>query len=138
MEPLTGLGAAAAASQLLVQGVKIAKFLAELYGRCQEPDFIRKQIVQVEQLVEIARLIEDNPSLQKKAYIASILESCGATAAKLLEILEKVAVKGEDGKVRKVQKAILSLLKEKETLHFFNDLEREKSSLILCIQEIDS
>jgi hypothetical protein len=95
-------------------------------------------MVQIEQLVDISRLVKKNPSLQESESIASILGSCVKTVTKFLNVLGRFLVTDEDGKVKKVQKVFTALLKEKEVVHFFGDLEREKSSLIICIQDIDS
>jgi hypothetical protein len=138
MDPLSGLGAAAAASQFFEQGIKIAKFLVELYTKSQAPDFIQKEVAQIEQLVKISRVVQENKSLQKEDLIASSLASCSRTAAKFLGFLSKYMVTDEDGKIKTVQKVFSVMLKEKEIAQYYDDLEREKSSLILCIQQIDS
>lgn len=138
MDPLSGLGAASSAAQLLAQGVQLARFLVELYTKSQAPEFIQKQMAQVEQLVDIARLVQKNSSLQKDDSIALILGSCTRTATDFLNFLGRYVVTDEDGTVKKIQKVFTAMLKEKEVTHFFDDLEREKSSLILCIQTIDS
>jgi hypothetical protein len=40
--------------------------------------------------------------------------------------------------MKKAQKIFSSLLKEKEISSFFDDLEKKKTSIILCIEEINS
>jgi hypothetical protein len=53
------LGALAAASQLIEQGLKITIFISDLYAKVRDaPESIRKQSVQVKQLTDIARLIK--------------------------------------------------------------------------------
>lgn len=137
-DPVTILGAAAAASQLLQQGVQMTKFICELYSKVQDaPESIRKQAMQIEQLTDLARLIIQNTSLQT-ALVASILSTCMRTAAQVQRILEKVSATTKDGQLMKVQKALTAVMKEKEILALFNNLEGEKSSLTLCIHEIDA
>ena len=132
------LGALAAASQLTEQGLKIAIFISDLYSKVRDaPESIRKQSVQVEQLINIARLIEHNPSLQIDS-VGSILRNCTGEAEKLKEILENISTAAGDGKARKLWKALDGVAKEKRILALFASLEREKSSLALCIETIDA
>jgi hypothetical protein len=60
------------------------------------------------------------------------------SAAEVQGLLKKVSVTTKDGQLKKVQKALTAVMKEKEILALFNHLEREKSSLTLCIHEIDA
>lgn len=137
-DPVMIIGAAAAASQLLQQGVQMAKFICELYSKVQDaPESIRKQVMQIEQVTDLARLIVQNTSLHT-ASVASILSTCMRTAAQVQGILKKVSATTKDGQLKKVQKALTAVMKEKEILSLFNNLEREKSSLTLCIHEIDT
>jgi hypothetical protein len=58
MDPLAVLGAVAAATQLVEQGIKITQFLSKLYSKIQDaPESVRKHFVYVKQLIDIARLI---------------------------------------------------------------------------------
>jgi hypothetical protein len=138
MDPLTVLGAVAAATQLVEQGIKITQFLGELYSKVQDaPESVRKQLVHVEQLIDIARLIIQSPSLQEESVV-SILRTCLRQAADIQNLLKKVSVVDKDGQLKKIRKAFAAVMKEKEIDALFDNLEREKSSLALCIQEINS
>jgi hypothetical protein len=68
--------------------------------------------VAVEQLVEIARLIEHNPSPQIP-LIASVLTRAHADADQLFEILTKIDAQPTAGKVVKYWKALEGVTKEK-------------------------
>jgi len=132
------LGALAAASQLTEQSLKIAVIISDLYSKVRDaPESIRKQSVQVEQLIDIARRIKDNPPFQT-ALVESILCNCVGEAEKLQEILRKISTAAGDGRVKKLWKALDGVAKEKRILALFAKLEREKSSLALCIGTIDS
>lgn len=132
------LGALAAASQLTEQGLKIVIFISDLYSKVRDaPESIRKQSVQVEQLINIAKLIEHNPSLQIDS-VGSILRNCTGEAEKVKDILENISTAAGDGKARKLWKALDGVAKEKRILALFANLEREKSSLALCIETIDA
>jgi hypothetical protein len=137
-EALAVLGAVSAASALAEQSIKIIRFLSDLPTKVRDaPASIQNQVVQVQQLVEIARLIEHNPSLQTSG-IASILGTCGREAQQLLDVLWKLSVAAEDGRAKKLWKAIDGMKKEKDILAHLDGLEREKSALTLCISSIDS
>lgn len=128
----------AAASQLAEQGIKVISFISDLYEKIRDaPESIRKQTVQVEQLIDIARLIEHNPSLQTNA-IKSLLQSCQTEALQLLDILWKVLAAADDGRARRLWKTVDGIRKEKKILRHLGKLEQEKSSLALCIATIDS
>ena len=132
------LGALAAASQLAEQSIKTIRFISDLYAKIRDvPESIKTQVVQVEQLVDIARLIEQTPSLQTDP-ILSILSSCRSETGKLLDILSKLAELAGDGKVKRLWKAVDGIQKEKKILGHLGKLEQEKSSLALCISTIDS
>jgi hypothetical protein len=132
------LGALAAASQLAEKGVKITIFISDIYAKIRDaPESIRKQSVQVEQLIEVTRLVKDNPPLQTD-LVGSILRNCVSEAEKLLGILEEITTAARDGRARKFWKALDGVAREKRILALLVNLEREKSSLALCIEAIDS
>jgi len=92
--------------------------------------------VQVEQLIEIAKLIEANPALQTE-LVSSILSSCTNEAIDLHAILSKVTPKGEDHRPERFWKALVAVSKEKRILAHLAKLEQGKSSLALCIETVD-
>jgi hypothetical protein len=83
-------------------------------------------------LNQFARLIIQNPSLQT-ASVASILSTCLRSAEEFHGTLKKISVTTMDRQVKKIQKALTAAMKEKKILALFENLEREKSSLALCI-----
>jgi len=132
------IAAVAAASQLAGQCVKISKFIVSLYSKVHDaPESIRKQKVQVEHLMAIARLVQDSLSLQTD-LVASILGNCFREAGKLLEELNKISVSSGDGRTKKIWKVLVGLAKEEKILALFARLEQETSMLALCIETIDS
>ncbi|KAI9764416.1 MAG: hypothetical protein M1840_008439 [Geoglossum simile] len=138
MAGLEVLGALAAASQLAAQGLKIAIFVSDLYSKVSDaPESIRKQFIQVEQPIDTARLIERNPQLQTD-QVASILCNCIGEAENLKQVLASISAAAGDGKVRKLWTSLDGVAKEKRILALVSNLEREKSSLMLCIGIIDS
>jgi hypothetical protein len=138
MEPLAALGAAAAASQFVDQGLKVTIAISGLYSSMRDaPDTVRHNLFQIEQLVSISKLIIQNPALQT-ASIQSTLSTSLGEASKLQHSLKKVHVLKAAGRVEHARKAFLAVMKEKGIVQFFANLEREKTALVLCIQEINS
>ncbi len=52
--------------------------------------------------------------------------------------LNKIKSNVFDGKLRKLRKAFIAVLNETDVKEMFADLECEKTSLALCVHEIDS
>ena len=137
MTGLEVLGALVAASQLVDQGLKITIAISDLYSKIRDtPETIQRQSLQVDQLIDIANLIKQNPSLQTH-LVDAILRTCTAEAAKLPSILAKVSATTDDGRIKKAWKAVDGASKEKIILVLFAKLEQGKSSLALCIETID-
>jgi hypothetical protein len=130
-DPLTALGALAATAQLAEQVIKVSGLIYELYTNIQQAaKIIGSRMLAVNRLISISRLIMTNAALQTEA-IALVLGTCLNTAAKLKSVLEKM-------KGNRLKQAVLVMAKEKEIIGMFDELEKEKSSLMLCIQEVDS
>ena len=131
------LGALAAASQLAEQGLKITGAIYDLYRKVRDaPESIRQQSVQVEQLIDIAKLIKKNPSLQTDP-VSSILKSCSNEARDLLHILRGVTPAGGAYRPENIWRALAAVSKEKTIVAHLANLERGKSALALCIETID-
>lgn len=138
MDPLSALGAAAAASQFVDQGLKVTIIISGFYSSMRDaPDTVRHNLFQVEQLISISKLIIQNPALQT-ASIHSTLSTSLGEASKLQHALKKVHVLKAAGSVEHARKAFMTVMKEKGIVQLFANLEREKTALVLCIQEINS
>jgi hypothetical protein len=138
MSGLEILGALASAVQLADTCLKITISASELFTRVRgAPETIRTRIAQIEQLIEIARLIEHNSALQTP-LIGSVLDRCREDTNNLLGILKKLDTEATARKVVKYWTALLGVTKEKKILGIFERLEERKSSLILCIASINS
>jgi hypothetical protein len=138
MSGLEILGALASAVQLADTCLKITISASELFTRVRgAPETIRTRIAQIEQLIEIARLIEHNSALQTP-LIGSVLDRCREDTNNLLGILKKLDTEATARKVVKYWTALLGVTKEKKMLGIFERLEERKSSLILCIASINS
>ncbi|KAH7363813.1 hypothetical protein BKA65DRAFT_122788 [Rhexocercosporidium sp. MPI-PUGE-AT-0058] len=137
MSGLEILGAVSAASALAEQCSKVVKLACDIYKKYQNPDEVKRQLVQVQQLVDLSVLIKRNPSLQT-TEMESLLISCIADIrnfqAKLLKIKSNIF----DSRLRKLKKSVAAVMQENDVKDLFTRLEQHKSSLTLCIAEIDS
>ncbi len=52
-------------------------------------------------------------------------------------ILNKVVVDEADSRTRRIRKSFSAVTKDKEIIRLLNNLERDKSALLLCISIID-
>ena len=138
MSGLEIFGALASAIQLADACLQITAFISNLYSKVREaPETIRTRIAQIEQLIEIAKLVEHNTALQTP-LIGSVLKRCLEDAGSLLEILKKLDSDASAGRAVKYWKALGGVTKEKRILAICERLEERKSSLALCIASINS
>jgi hypothetical protein len=130
-DPLTILGALAATAQLAEQVIKVSGLIYELYTNIQQASkIIGSRMLAVNRLISISRLIMTNAALQTDA-IALVLGTCLETAQKIKFVLEKM-------KGNRLKQAVLVMSKEKEVIGLFDELEKAKSSLMLCMQDADT
>jgi hypothetical protein len=69
--------------------------------------------------------------------VALVLDTCLQRSRELQSYLDDMSPDKAKGRLRKFKKAFKSVVKEHDTAVLFESLEREKTSLMLCIQEID-
>lgn len=138
MSGLEVLGAVAGAIQLVDASLGIIKLLTTICSTLHDaPESINRRAIQLELLVEIARLIQKNPSLQTP-LISSLLMNCIDKANELQHILAKFTAKLNSGKIERYWKALGGVIKENKISELCKGLEEEKSALVLCICSIDS
>jgi len=133
MSGIEVIGLLASAAQLAFYTINISDLVSEIYHRVQNaPKRIQEHIQQIGQLISTARLIEKHELLQTDNINAHIISTLHQ--AKLLSAtLDKV--KGEylqRSPLRRYWKLIKGGT-EREILANFERLEKEKSSLLLCI-----
>jgi len=137
-DPLTALGAAAAATQFIAYGIKISQALYMIYGKTEGTSaIVKEQKQRIEDMIAIVSMVEKNPALQADTQISSILNSCLIRAKDIQARLERVSLAEKDGRMRKLQKNMSAVFNEKETTAILEDLERWKASLIMRMESID-
>jgi hypothetical protein len=137
-DPLTALGAAAAASQFVSQALSITIYFYQAFSNIKAaPEFVRKAFSEVEQLISISKLVIQNSSLQVDS-IAAILGSCLGDIKILNDILRKISPGSDAGQLEKLRKAFMAVLKREDVMMLLRRLDREKMNLALCMHEINS
>jgi hypothetical protein len=135
-DPITILGAVAASSQVIQQAYNITKFFFEVYSEVKEaPALVLSRIRHVEQLIEVSKLVHQTPGLQTDE-VATVLRACYDKSATLYSKLKELLVVADDKRWQKLKKSLTALMQKKDLVILFDDLEREKSTLILCLQAI--
>lgn len=138
MSGLEGLSAAAACLQLIELTAKIIAAVSDVYTKYRDgPASIRIQSAQLHVLADIAAEIKQNPSLQSNTA-GTILQNCIRVLGDLLKVLQDLTVDGTSGALKKTWKAVDGLRQEKRILELLEELEREKSSLMLVIENANS
>lgn len=126
------VGLLASASQLALYSIKITNSISEIYRRFQDaPKRIQKHLEHITQLADTAQLIKQHHSLQTiniDKQVRTTLNQAKTVSA----ILDQITSDHAHGSVRKYWK-ILKGQKEKEILGNLDQLEKEKSSLLLSI-----
>ena len=132
------LGAVGAGSQIAEQLLEASRRIFEL---CRHIDddrlLVRKDLELLKQLTGIAKLIIQNAGLQKDS-IASVLGNCLHEIEDLRNLLERSATCEKSRPRAKARKALVAMFNERQVTQMMQRLEREKTILSLCIQEVDS
>ena len=136
-DPLSILGAIAAASQLAQQAFEIVKFFSDLYAKVQDAgESIRTRMLHIEQLIDISKLIAKTPILHTTA-IQSVLVTCLRATIMLRDVLQELS-SDREGLLRRIMKAVKAVRKEDKIMILLDNIEKDKSSLALCIHQIDA
>lgn len=124
-DPLSALGAAAAASQIASQAFDLVKYISGLYSRINEaPELMQTRISHLERLIEISRLIAKTRPLQT-AEVQKVLVACLRTIIKLRELLDKYFLE-DHGKIKKIVNTIRIGNKEDDVAMLLAAIERER------------
>ena len=88
-------------------------------------------------LGDIARLIGSKSHLQTEE-VKVILERCLKAAGALRDILQRLFAEEDGPAIKRWAKSVGGLVMERKVLELMQNLEREKTALVLCIASIDS
>jgi hypothetical protein len=135
------IGAISGVAQLVDVCFRVIQSLFDLLSTVRRiPEVMKQRQANVELLQEILRMIRDCPVLQT-ANIGQVLERIATKLQNLRGILQKLintSDKGTKKYCRALFGALFGALQEKRIISVFNELESDKTMLILCIVNVDS
>jgi hypothetical protein len=136
------VGTIAASTELVKQCASLIGFIRRVKVQMRDgPEAIQAQIQRLERLDTLASCIKQNPSLQGKKetpVLTSYLESCLRYAKDLETCLQENFVIPENGKMKKIEKAIRGVRAEAKIESLLCKIDRERGNLTLTIQNIDA
>lgn len=128
------LGIVAAASQLNQQVIGIVRLVQSIR---EAPATVLGQITSLNQLAHVAENIKANTSYQSP-QVADILISISTKAEGILTTLKKILAKPHDGKVLTFKKSLIAVWNDESITRTLNEIERDKTTLALCLSQIDA
>jgi hypothetical protein len=138
MSGLEILGVAASAVQLAQLSLAIVTTWSSLFLQLRDiPNTVQNRILQVKTLGDIARLIGSKSHLQTEE-LKVVLDRCLKAAGALRDVLQGLFVEGDGPAVKRWAKSVGGLVMERKVLELMQNLEREKTALVLSIASIDS
>lgn len=128
------LGVIASASQLIQYALRISATLSEAHKRLHDAPELQRHAAQIEQLIETTRLINQDHQYFSNEILGH-LRTAIVEAEKLVKILELVVSDYTRGSFsqRYYKSVRRGSEKQKKIATSFAILEREKTSLIVCI-----
>jgi hypothetical protein len=134
MSGLEALGVAASALQVVAYGISIASSIAAIYERVRNaPQQYHEYSCQISLLINTARSIEQNPSLQQIADVNYHLTATLIEAKALKSILDRAAVGFAKNSVKQKYWSVLKGSQQRKIFQHFENLQQKKTALLLCI-----
>ncbi|KAH8779264.1 hypothetical protein F5882DRAFT_407329, partial [Hyaloscypha sp. PMI_1271] len=138
MSGLEIFSVAASVVQVAQLSLSLVTSLTSLYNSIRgAPGIMHARLDQVRTLIEISRQIESQPQLQTPK-VATIISTCLRESEGLRARIQDLVTETKDSKLKKLGNTIGGLLMEKKIIGILQRLEEGKTSLILCITQIDS
>ena len=135
MSGIEAIGILASATQLATYSIKIVLHLDEVFAAFQNTSTqTRGHLKQVQELIQTTTLIEQYESLWSPAVLCQ-LQATLSEAKILHDLLRALTSKHSQNSFRKYW-SILSGVAEKQILSGFENLERRKSTLCMCINTV--
>ena len=129
----------ASVTQLTCNAISLINTISRVYGNIQDaPALQHRRIRQLDRLSSTIQELHENPILSTSSLLAH-LQAIIANIKELKDLLDKLVAQQAGGSVRKYFKAVFKDSREEHRiLAVFIDLEKEKSALLLSIQETNT
>jgi hypothetical protein len=129
------LGIVAAVFQLSQQTIAISSALGDIYGTVRAaPAKLKDGERQLDRLVEIAKVIEQNQLIQTEAVQTQLYSIVNRTDT-LRKLITRIS-SSSNRTAKKYWRVVTGNVKEKEMIEHFDQIEKEKTGLILIIMEV--
>ncbi|KAF6809666.1 hypothetical protein CMUS01_13640 [Colletotrichum musicola] len=139
MDPVTALGAAAAAAQFTGVAIKTIKLIKDICSGVKDaPEAIKRHIRQLETLNDTAAKVRDNSALAADPATEAILKECTVTVDAVASLLDGVKSSDGDNLAKRGWKAVVGMSQEQDIGRLLDDLERSKASLLVHIATLNS
>jgi len=127
------IGIVAAAGQFIEQTVKVVQLVQEVRNKSRNaPAEAQQWIQEIETLRDLATRVQMTTALQTP-HIEDILRRCDDHSRNLCTILDTISCEADANLGKKTWAAISGVAQEGKIKALFDNLEREKSSLIAHI-----
>lgn len=138
MEPLAIIGATAAAFQLADQGIAITKYLHSNISSLREAAQVTQHRLElVGQIQGVFQAIISHPSLQTHA-VANLLQPALQSVSKLQDDLLRINTPSNGSRWKRWSRSFRAVMNSDAIERAFAKLDRETTSLVLCLQTVDS
>jgi len=132
MTGIEAIGIAAAVLQLTQQAISIVSTLGEIYGTVRDaPVKLRDGAEQLNRLVEITKVIDENKSFETDAVQAQL--SAVVDRTKIIQNLIAEVKLSSKRTAKRYLRVVTGNVKEKRMIEHFQQLEKEKTALVLAI-----
>lgn len=128
------LGVVAAASQLAEHIIGIVRLVQCIRDA---PATVLSQTTSLSQLAHVVESIKTNASYQSP-QVADILTSINTKAEAISTTLKRVRANHPDGKVIAFKKSLIAVWNDESITGNLNQIERDKTTLALCLTQIDA
>jgi hypothetical protein len=128
------LGALAAASQIAEQVLRIVKLVQSIRDA---PEEVLQHIASLQQLAGVVESIKANPSYQSR-QVAEILSLINTKTSAISDTLDKLQTDPSNSKASVFKKAVNSTWKSDNVANKLDQIERDKTTLALCLAQIDA
>jgi hypothetical protein len=128
------LGALAAASQIAEQVLRIVKLVQSIRDA---PEEVLQHIASLQQLASVVESIKANPSYQSR-QVAEILSLINTKTSAISDTLDKLQTDPSNSKASVFKKAVNSTWNSDNVANKLDQIERDKTTLALCLAQIDA
>lgn len=121
-----------------IRVAQIVTDLVKIFNRIRDTPLVaQNRLQQLHTLVELSKLIESSQQLQT-AEVDAILQDCLKNAEQIKTWLQGLGLEKGKSRFKTWIKTVGGMVNEERVIGMLGSLEASKTSLVLCIAQIDS